>query len=127
MYKVTFLIDERAPVTADADEGETLFELANKNNIAINAPCNGNGRCGKCKIRVDAGKVDAPGSIHMTDEEYAGGWRLACLSKIMADVTIFVPKTTASEKHRVHISDPDSEEEFDSKKKYGHHGHHHGH
>lgn len=36
-----------------AEQGENLLEMLRRENIAPEAPCGGNGKCGKCKVIVD--------------------------------------------------------------------------
>ena len=51
MYQVIFTFENGAtPVTATAAPGETLLETARAANVAIDAPCSGNGSCGKCRV-----------------------------------------------------------------------------
>ena len=42
MYKVTFQFEQGDPVVTYATEGERLLEVAQKSNVAIDAPCSGN-------------------------------------------------------------------------------------
>ena len=53
MYQVIFTFENGAtPVTATAAPGETLLETARAANVAIDAPCSGNGSCGKCRVKL---------------------------------------------------------------------------
>ena len=53
MYQVIFTFENgAAPVTATAAPGETLLETARAANVAIDAPCSGNGSCGKCRVKL---------------------------------------------------------------------------
>ena len=47
MPKVIFDIEGGKPVTAECNVGDNLLELARRSNVAIDAPCSGNGSCGK--------------------------------------------------------------------------------
>ena len=51
MYKIEFTLSGDVRVAIDANSGENLLELARKANVAIDAPCSGNGSCGKCRVR----------------------------------------------------------------------------
>ena len=77
MFTITFRFETGNPVTIDANPGEKLLDVARKANVAIDAPCSGNGVCGKCRVRLASGSLDAPINRHITSEEYAAGWRLA--------------------------------------------------
>ena len=52
MFKVTFRFESGEPVEAFAAAEENLLEVARKTNVAIDAPCSGNGSCGKCKVKL---------------------------------------------------------------------------
>ena len=81
MYQVIFTFENGAtPVTATAAPGETLLETARAANVAIDAPCSGNGSCGKCRVKLLEGTVEGLQTSHITDEDYAAGWRLSCAS-----------------------------------------------
>ena len=51
MPKVTFQYEDGTSTIVDVTAGENLLEVARKANVAIDAPCSGNGSCGKCRIR----------------------------------------------------------------------------
>ena len=49
---------------------------------------------------------------YFSDEEYQEGWRLACMSKISADVTVLVPDIASAYKSRMKVADLSSKEEI---------------
>ena len=73
MYKVTFKFEDGSLVEAFAAEGENLLEVARKTNVAIDAPCSGNAACGKCRVQLLSGELEAEKTAHITEEEYAQG------------------------------------------------------
>ena len=91
MYKVTFQFEDGSSVEAFAADGENLLEVARKTNVAIDAPCSGNAACGKCRVQLLSGELECQKTAHITEEEYAQGWRLSCVSKVIADVKVEVP------------------------------------
>ena len=105
MYKVTFKFESSEDVSIFAALGENLLEVARKTNVAIDAPCNGNAACGKCKVKLVGGELDSKKTHHISDEEYASGWRLACCSKVCADVEVFVPDIASAYKSRMKVAD----------------------
>lgn len=113
MYKVTFRFEEGSAVEAFASEGENLLEIARKSNVAIDAPCSGNAACGKCKVRLVSGELDSLKTGHISEEEYAQGWRLSCVSKVIADVEVMVPDIASAYKSRMKIADLDSAKEIE--------------
>ena len=50
MFKVTFTFENGSEVEAFANAGDNLLEVARGANVAIDAPCSGNGACGKCPV-----------------------------------------------------------------------------
>ncbi len=105
MYKVTFKFESGEGITAFAASGENLLEVARKTNVAIDAPCSGNAACGKCRVKLLSGELNSQKTRHITDEEYAAGWRLACVSKVDADVEVMVPDIASAYKGRMKAAD----------------------
>ena len=111
MVSITFRVNG-ADVTLHAMEGDNLLEAARRANVAIDAPCSGNGACGKCKVRLVSGELDSPQTRHISDEEYAEGWRLSCVSKVVSDVTVEVPDIASAYRSRMKVADISSEKEL---------------
>ena len=112
MFKVTFKFESGEDVTTFAQEGENLLEVARLTNVAIDAPCGGNASCGKCKVKLVEGELHSPKTRHISDEEYQGGWRLACVSKITGDVAVEVPDIASAYRSRMKVADLSSKEEI---------------
>ncbi|MGN0276538.1 MAG: 2Fe-2S iron-sulfur cluster-binding protein, partial [Hominisplanchenecus sp.] len=112
MYKVTFKFENSEDVTVFAAFGESLLEVARKTNVAIDAPCSGNASCGKCRVKLIGGELDSKKTRHISDEEYAAGWRLACVSKIIADVAVLVPDIASAYRSRMKVADLSSPDEI---------------
>ena len=111
MPKVVFQIEGGKPVTADCNVGDNLLELARRANVAIDAPCSGNGSCGKCRIKLVEGELESYPSRHISDEEYAEGWRLSCSSKVVGNCTVFVPDIASAYQSRMKTADLSSPQE----------------
>ena len=109
--KVTFQIEGATPVQIECNAGDNLLELARRANVAIDAPCSGNGSCGKCRVKLVEGDVESIPSRHITDEEYEAGWRLSCNSKVVSDCTVFVPDIASAYQSRMKTADLSSPEE----------------
>ena len=112
MYKVTFKFENSDDIVVYAGLGENLLEVARKTNVAIDAPCSGNAACGKCKVKLVGGELESAKTRHITDEEYAQGWRLSCVSKIIADVEVLVPDIASAYRSRMKVADLSSAEEL---------------
>ena len=110
--KVTFQIEGGSPVQIECNAGDNLLELARRANVAIDAPCSGNGSCGKCRVKLVEGEVDTIPSRHISDEEYNAGWRLSCNCKVLSDCTVFVPDIASAYQSRMKTADLSSPKEI---------------
>lgn len=48
--QITFVNEK---ITYQADEGMTVMEAQKAAGIVVDAPCGGNGKCGKCRVRIN--------------------------------------------------------------------------
>ncbi len=110
--KVTFQIENAAAVQLDCNPGDNLLELARRANVAIDAPCSGNGSCGKCRVRLLEGELETVPSRHISEEEFSQGWRLSCNCKIVSDVTVLVPDIASAYQSRMKTADLSSPQEI---------------
>ena len=110
--KVTFQIEGSTPVILECNAGDNLLELARRGNVAIDAPCSGNGSCGKCRVKLVEGQLDSLKSRHISDEEWEIGWRLSCNSKVLSDCTVFVPDIASAYQSRMKTADLSSPKEI---------------
>ena len=112
MFKVTFSFEDGSMVETFANAGDNLLEVARSANVAIDAPCSGNGACGKCRVQLKSGELESKKTLHISDEEYQAGWRLSCCSKISEDVNVLVPDIASAYKSRMKVADLSSKEEI---------------
>ena len=110
--KVTFQIEGSPSVTIECNAGDNLLQLARMANVAIDAPCSGNGSCGKCKVKLLEGQLDTIPSRHISEEEFAEGWRLSCNSKVISDCVVLVPDIASAYKSRMRTADLSSPKEI---------------
>lgn len=66
MVRITFRING-TDVLINANEGDSLLAVAQRANVAIDAPCSENGARGKCRIRLISGALNSPRTRHITD------------------------------------------------------------
>lgn len=85
------------------NKGELLLDVARKADIFIDAPCNGNVSCGKCKVKLLNGKVDTEKTRHISDDEIKQGYILACNSRVVSDIEVDVPSKLSSSMHGMKI------------------------
>src|SRR5690348_912205 len=72
----------------EAAAGTPLRDLLFEQGVEF--PCGGQGRCRGCKVRVLQGSsaVNAAQREHLSTQELADGWRLACQSAVEDDLVI---------------------------------------
>ena len=83
MSKILFEIEGGNPVSIECNPGDNLLELARRANVAIDAPCSGNGSCGKCRVKLLEGELESLKSRHISDEEWEMGWEPSISNKIL--------------------------------------------
>ena len=110
--KVTFQIQGGSPVSIECNAGDNLLELARRANVAIDAPCSGNGSCGKCRVQLIDGQLETIPSRHISQEEFAQGWRLSCNCKVLSDCTVLVPDIASAYQSRMKTADLSSPKEI---------------
>ena len=110
--KVTFQIEGASPIQIECNAGDNLLELARRANVAIDAPCSGNGSCGKCRVRLIEGELESFKSRHISDEEYNAGWRLSCNAKVLTDCVVWVPDIASAYQSRMKTADLSSPKEI---------------
>jgi len=80
---------EPAGVVVLAPKGASLLEAAGEGGVHIDAPCGGQGRCGRCKVRlgdeVDDSILRTRSNARLTPEEQARGYLLSCQSYVEED------------------------------------------
>jgi len=97
-------------------KGTTIIEACRLLGVGIEAICGGHHVCGKCKVRIETGrireyriesKLENAGpwqkieSEHITPEERAAGFRLGCTATVRGDLLIYVPEESRPGKQLV--------------------------
>lgn len=86
--RVSFFPDS---TSVEVDDGATVLDAAVAAGVPVNSVCGGKGTCGKCVVIVD-GPTAMTGKGNLSDEEVGLGYRLACLTEVKGDLTVFVPE-----------------------------------
>ena len=91
--KYTVRIHENGRIIEkEIEPGKNLLDFLRENSIEVKSPCNGNGRCGKCRVLVSG--LDAkPGEKEkalLGSRALAKGYRLACYNKVNSDIDIYL-------------------------------------
>jgi uncharacterized 2Fe-2S/4Fe-4S cluster protein (DUF4445 family) len=71
--------------------GENLLQAAIAAGVRIYASCGGAGTCGTCKVSIEEGQVETTRTEKVSEEEYKQGVRQACQSRVITDLTVYVP------------------------------------
>lgn len=85
-------------VDVTVEEGTNLLSAAITAGVHINASCGGNGVCGTCKVLIKTGEVASARTEKLSEEEYQQGLRQACQSRVITDLTVYVPVESRLEK-----------------------------
>jgi uncharacterized 2Fe-2S/4Fe-4S cluster protein (DUF4445 family) len=80
-------------VRVDVSAGTPLLDAAREAGVDIEAPCGGEGICGKCIVRIVEGDVDSNSLGLLPRATVAEGYVLACRTKVLGgDVVVEVPQ-----------------------------------
>lgn len=75
----------------EARPGESVLNAAWRGGIPLEAPCGGQGICGRCRVRLDHPGPPREEEKHFFSPlEIGDGWRLACRSPVIASTTAHV-------------------------------------
>ena len=72
MFKVTFSFEDGSMVETFANAGDNLLEVARSANVAIDAPCSGNGACGKCRVQLKSGRISGGMASVLLQQDQCG-------------------------------------------------------
>jgi len=71
--------------------GTSLLDAATAAGLQIDAPCGGQGRCGRCKVTVAGEGLERRANARLTAAEVAAGVALACQAFVTGPVEVTVP------------------------------------
>ena len=104
MYTITFR-QNGYELKTQAPGGQTLLQAAREAGVDIDAPCSGNGLCGKCRVKLVEGTLQGGRGRQLSEEELQAGIRLACESRIEGDAVIEVPETAGNFRYGIVTAD----------------------
>ena len=91
-HKVTFTLENaKEPITASIPTGTLVSDAARQAGVEIGQPCGGQGRCGRCAIKVSSGNVRRRSTLRLSTQAIEDGYALACQSVIDGDAEIYIP------------------------------------
>lgn len=85
--------------SARVPRGTLVTEAAASVGVAIEQVCGGKGTCGKCKVRVLTGALSPLSETerrHLSEQEVADGFRLACQATVMEDSSVEIGWASAT-------------------------------
>lgn len=85
------VIFDTAKEPVSVPTGTLITEGAQLAGVEITQPCGGQGRCGRCAVKVESGLVRRRSTLRLTNEDIDTGYALACQTVIEGDVKITVP------------------------------------
>nr|HID14611.1 DUF4445 domain-containing protein [Anaerolineae bacterium] len=71
--------------------GTLIGDAARQAGIDILMPCGGQGRCGRCAVIVEEGRVRRRSTQRLSPADVEAGYALACQTLIEGDVVILIP------------------------------------
>lgn len=92
--RVRFLPDERELLVP---KGTTVLEAARTLGIGITSVCGGQGICGRCRVLIREGRVEAGPTPLLSPEELKAGYVLACQTKLLEDTVVEIPPAAREE------------------------------
>jgi len=91
-HKVTFTIENvKEPIVASIPAGTLLSDAARQAGVEIGVPCGGQGRCGRCAVKVSSGNVRRRSTLRLSTQAIEEGYALACQSVIEGNAEIYLP------------------------------------
>ena len=113
MFTLTFKVENQLlDIKCQVEAGENVLRAAQRAGIEIDAPCAGNGTCGKCRVRLISGALEMQPNPRLPYIDYEEMWRLACQSKVIGDAVVWVPATASAFKQDIATADLSSPEEL---------------
>jgi len=79
----------------EVEVGTLLSDAAVEAGISLNLPCGGQGRCGRCRVKVEHGAVSHRSGARLTAAEMEEGWALGCQAVVKGDAVVLVPEQEA--------------------------------
>ena len=76
----------------EVEVGTLLSDAAVEAGVTLNLPCGGQGRCGRCRVRVAHGNVSHRSGVRLSSADLEEGWALGCQAVIKGDAVVIVPE-----------------------------------
>jgi len=77
--------------TVEVSRGATLLDAARAAGAFVASICGGDGICGRCRVQILSGTVDAEPTALLTREEIRDGFVLACQTRVTDETVVAIP------------------------------------
>ena len=101
--KNAILVFKPTGQVVEVEIGTLLSDAAVEAGISLNLPCGGQGRCGRCRVKVEHGAISHRSGVRLTSAEIDAGWALGCQAVVKGDAVVVVPE---QEKEELEITAP---------------------
>ncbi len=78
--------------TAAVPTGALVLEAMRQAGVEIAQPCGGQGRCGRCAVRVESGNIRRRSTLRLSAADLEAGYALACQAVVEGEAVIRVPE-----------------------------------
>lgn len=85
-------VKEATDHMVQVEAGTPLSAAISAAGIEINEPCGGQGRCGRCAVKILQGRVHSPETSPILNEDGEDGFVLACQAQVESDLTLAIPE-----------------------------------
>jgi uncharacterized 2Fe-2S/4Fe-4S cluster protein (DUF4445 family) len=79
------------PESISVSTGTLLVDAARLAGIDVLQPCGGQGRCGRCALKIESGQVRRRSVLRLSKADLDAGYALACQTVVEGDVSVVVP------------------------------------
>ncbi|MFQ5825911.1 MAG: 2Fe-2S iron-sulfur cluster-binding protein, partial [Dehalococcoidia bacterium] len=94
-FRVTF---QPSGKSVSVPQGTLILDAAARAGVLIDTPCGGQGRCGRCLVRVEEGEASHRENPHLTAQQMQEGWVLSCTARVAGDLRLAVPRRRERER-----------------------------
>ncbi len=82
--------NEDNDLTYTVPTGALLSEAIQEAGLPLQQPCGGQGRCGRCVVKVIEGVIRRRSTLRLAQDDIAKGYALACQSIVESDATVAI-------------------------------------
>jgi len=98
--RVTFL---PSGICAEVPRGSTILDAARQASVYVTSLCGGDGYCGKCRVIVESGEIDAKPTSLLSRADVQQNVVLACETRVLGDLVVKMGREHVLDKARILI------------------------